>query len=167
MIRVILGLMLLFGVVACSPPSDRYNEIGSAKAASFAGKNAFQVAVAGGANPDVLPASYALITLPKPTADEPTFARMPWHAYQRLQKEGKLGRIVGANITDLMAFQARYKGTEAKDIEFLCAPMKFKVQGKFWFAVLDRGTNFGLYTQGCEWALVVVPPPEPVRGAVL
>ena len=165
--RVAIALMVIFGLAACSPPEFEYKAVGEASAAQFTGKNAFEVAVAGGANPDVLPASYALVTLPRPTADKPTLAIMPWHDYQYFQEHGKLGPVTGANITDLMAFQAQYRADDkARNIEHLCAPTKFKVQGKFWVAVVDRGTNFGLFTEGCEWALVVIPP-DAETGRVL
>ncbi len=169
MIRVILGLMLLFGVVACSPPPLKPEYFVppsvAVSPASYAGKSAWQVVHENRARS--VPNDFKQITLPKPVGgDGVVYGVVPWKAYEYHEKHKSLGVLTGANMTDLVAFQAAYRDdAEARAYFKICAPVGRLRSGAVEMMALSKATNFGLFYRSCQWALVILPP-EPVRGVV-
>lgn len=170
MIRVILGLMLVLGVAACSPPplAVSYFDTPSVavSSASYAGKSAWHVVRENRALS--VPNDFKQITLPKPVGgDGVVYGVVPWTAYQYHEKHKSLGVLTGANMTDLVAFQAMYRDdAEARSYFRICAPVGRLRSGAVEMMALSRATDFGLYYRSCEWALVILPP-EAERGRVL
>ncbi len=172
MIRVTLALFALFLLSACSPPQlelTRFDDprVSQVSPLTFAGKNAAQVVNENHALS--IPNDFKQITLPKPEGGERvSYGIVPWKAYQYHEKHKSLGDLRGANMTDLVAFQASY-GHDPQTRSYLriCAPVGRLRSGQVEMMVLSRGTDFGLYYQSCEWALVVLPESGQASSRVL
>lgn len=158
-------LAVCIGLGACSPPAFVPEDVGATSADGYEGRVAHDVARA--QNALSIPNDYREIVLPAPTIKgDVLFSIVPWRSYVYREQHIGLGTYQGANMTDLMAFQAAYRSS-ATDYFNVCAPTSLMVGGASWMGALSRGTSFGLFQNNCKWALLVRPNTHVGEGHVL